>query len=178
MKEEQGGSLRICLECGKSKADRCKGCFVARYCSKACQKKGWTTHKTECKETRAKYRSAVIDSSSPFLRFLPLKDAVVDEPGAPGETFFVAKVLVLQGSNMGNNVLPILVHNKGQTLKGALDREEGQEELYDKLKREVRENGFNSCTGFFPAIYQKDNAESEGYKPEINPDQLLPVEVW
>ena len=31
---------------------------------------------------------------------------------------------------------------------------------------------------FFPAICKKDPAESEGYKLEINPDQMLPVETW
>ena len=180
LKEEHGGSLRNCLECGKSNADRCKGCFVARYCSRACQKNGWKVHKTECQETRAKYRSAVLHSDSPFLRFIPLKDVVVDQQDSPRESFFVVKVLVLEESKLklGNNNFPLLVHNRGQTLRGSLEREEGQEELYDKLKKEVTENGFNSCTGFFPAIYQKDNAEGEGYKLEINPDQLLPVEVW
>ena len=152
------------MECGKSNADRCKGCFVARYCSRACQKNGWKVHKTECQETRAKYVSAVLHSDSPFLRFIPLKDVVVDQQDFPSESFFVVKVLVLEESKLklGNNNFPLLVHNRGQTLKGALEREEGQEELYDKLKKEVTENLFNSCTGFFPAIYQKDNAQGEG----------------
>ena len=178
LKEENGGSLSKCLECGKEKAERCKGCFVARYCSKDCQKKGWKGHKTDCKTTRAKYKSAIIVPDSPFLSFIPAKGSVVDDTGSPPEGSFAVKVQVLNESNMGEIKFPILIYNRGQTLKGALEREDGQEELYDMLKREVRENGFNSCTGFFPAIYQKDCAESVGYRIEINPEQMLPVETW
>ncbi len=71
----------------------------------------------------------------------------------------------------------ISIHS-AHSLRGGLEHEEGQEELYDKLKREVLENGFNGCTGFFPAIYQKDCAGGVGYRLEINPDQMLPIETW
>ena len=37
-------------------------------------------------------------------------------------------------------------------------------------------NGFRGQKGFFPAICKKD--PGEGYKLEINPDQILPVETW
>ena len=178
LKEEHGGSLSKCLECGKDKAERCKGCFVARYCSKACQKKGWKAHKTECKATRAKYRSAIIVPDSPFLSFVPAKASAVDDTGSPSEGYFVVKVQVLNESNMGDTKLPILIFNRGHTLMGGLEHEEGQEELYDKLKREVLDNGFNGSTGFFPAIYQKDCAGGVGYRLEINPDQMLPIETW
>ena len=72
----------------------------------------------------------------------------------------------------------LLVYNKDRTLKGNLSRVEGQEELYDKLEREVKKNGFKGQKGFFPAICKRDPDESEGYKLEINPDQMLPVETW
>ena len=170
----------ILNKCGKDKAERCKGCFVARYCSKACQKKGWKAHKTECKATRAKYRSAIIVPDSPFLSLVPAKASAVDDSGSPPEGYFVVKVQVLNESNMGDTKLPILIFNRGHTLRGGLEHEEGQEELYDKLKREVLENGFNGCTGFFPAIYQKVwvGAGCVGYRLEINPDQMLPIETW
>ena len=46
------------------------------------------------------------------------------------------------------------------------------------MKKEVLENGFNGCNGFFPAIYQKDCAGSVADRLEINPDQMLPIETW
>ena len=72
----------------------------------------------------------------------------------------------------------LLVYNKDRTLKGTLSRVVGQEELYDKLKSEVKKNGFKGQKGFFPAICTRDPNEREGYKLEINPDQILPVETW
>ena len=87
---------------------------------------------------------------------------------------FVVKVQVPLSEEEGS----LLVYNKDRTLKGALSRVEGQEELYDKLAREVRKNGFNGEKGFFPAICKRDPGKSEGYKLEINPDQILPVETW
>ena len=178
LKEECGGSLSKCLECGKDKATRCKGCFVAHYCNKACQKKGWKAHKADCKATRAQFRSAILVPDSPFLSFIPAKGSDVGDTGSPPEGYFVVKVQVLNESSLGDTKLPILIFNRGHTLRGGLEREEGQEELYDKLKKEVLENGFNGCTGFFPAIYQKDCAGSVADRLEINPDQMLPIETW
>lgn len=39
-----------CWQCGKTgvKLQRCSGCMKARYCSAACQKLQWKTHKAEC----------------------------------------------------------------------------------------------------------------------------------
>ena len=45
----------------------------------------------------------------------------------------------------------LLVYNKDRTLKGNLSRVEGQEELYDKLEREVKKNGFKGQKGFSPS---------------------------
>ena len=77
-----------------------------------------------------------------------------------------------------DTLLPILVHNRGQNLIGALFRIEGQEELYDKLKGEVLMNGFNRSSAFFPAIYQKNCTDGRHCNLEINPDQMLPLEIW
>ena len=178
LKEREGGSLKKCFECGKEKAERCKGCFVARYCSKDCQRAGWKTHKAECKATRARYRDAIVFLDSPFLSYIPPKNSVVDDPNSPPVGSFVVKVQVLNEGDLGEVKLPILIYNRDRTLAAALEREKGQEELYDKLERQVREHGFKGHNGFFPAIYKKESAGSEWCRVEINPDQMLPMEPW
>ena len=186
LKEEKGGSLKKCLECGKDNAERCKGCFVARYCSKACQKTGWKAHKVDCKETRAKYRKATLEwKESAFLWSNQSKTHhfVIDDPDSPSPAIpdgqFAVKVQVYEGlDDRSVTESPLLIYNRNRTLKGTLARERGQEELYDKLENEVRENGFKGYKGFFPAIYKKDPTEKQGYRLEINPDQMLPVETW
>ena len=44
--------IMMCHNCRKytesSKTMRCSGCRKAFYCSKACQKKAWLSHKTKC----------------------------------------------------------------------------------------------------------------------------------
>ena len=180
VKEEMGGSLKRCVECGADNSARCSGCFVAHYCSAACQKDGWKKHKSECKETRARYKKARLlqgcyalwNNQSKKHRFTV--DDHVSEPSEIPSGQFVVKVQVPLSEGKDD----LLVYNKDRTLKGNLSRVEGQEELYDKLEREVKKNGFKGQKGFFPAICTRDPNDREGYKLEINPDQILPVETW
>jgi hypothetical protein len=45
-----GGMPPVCYVCRKDCTLKCMGCSVARYCSKACQKKHWKLgHKQDCK---------------------------------------------------------------------------------------------------------------------------------
>ena len=179
-KEEMGGSLKRCVQCGKDNSARCSGCFVAHYCTAVCQKDGWKKHKTECKETRARYKRArllqgcyaLCNNQSNTHRFTV--DDHVSDPSEIPTGQFVVKVQVPLSEEEGD----LLVYNKDRTLKGNLSRAEGQEELFDQLDMEVRKNGFKGQKGFFPAICKRDPAESEGYKLEINPEQMLPVETW
>lgn len=41
-----------CTACRKTEGPlhRCKGCYEVQYCSRKCQKKGWKTHKQQCKK--------------------------------------------------------------------------------------------------------------------------------
>ena len=178
VKEEMGGSLKRCVECGKDNSARCSGCFIAHYCSAACQKDGWRKHKDECKETRARYKRArLVQGYNLLWNNQSNKHRVTVGANEPSEVptgQFVVKVQVPLSKEKGS----LLVYNKDRTLKGGLAREDSQEELYDKLAKEVRKNGFRGEKGFFPAICKRDSAESEGYKLEINPDQMLPVETW
>lgn len=46
-----------CVSCGKveNKMSACGGCSFTFYCSRACQKKDWPTHKAECNGKSKKY---------------------------------------------------------------------------------------------------------------------------
>ena len=70
------------------------------------------------------------------------------------------------------------VYNKDRSLQGELARIPGQEELYDKLDKDIREYGFQNYKGFYHAIFNKDKSEVNGYVLEINPEVMLPVEAW
>ena len=91
---------------------------------------------------------------------------------------FVVKVQVMEclGNHptFGNQVL--MVYNRDRSLQGYLSRVLDQE-LYDKLEEEVKKNGFKGAKGFFPAICTAET-ESGGFNLEINPDNILPLEIW
>ena len=40
--------MRVCAVCGKEAEYRCSRCKLTRYCSAACQRGHWKTHKKEC----------------------------------------------------------------------------------------------------------------------------------
>ena len=169
--------LEGCSKTVESKG-RCSGCKDIHYCCKEHQVKDWKRHKKECKEMRSRYKRAtlvrgcytLLNNQSNTHRFTVGDNDPSEFPTGQ----FVVKVQVPLSEEEGS----LLVYNKDRTLKGALPRVEGQEELYDKLAREVRKNGFNGEKGFFPAICKRDPGKSQGYKLEINPDQILPVETW
>ena len=155
---------------------RCSGCFVAHYCSAHCQKIGWKKHKVECKETRSKYKVARLLKFFDFESNQPKSHRyTVDQPAEVPCGQFVVKVQVMFSRPKGKYGL--LVYNRERSLEGNLLRVHDPE-LYDKLEKEVKENGFQGYKGFFPAICTRDAEEDEGYKLEINPDKLLPLEIW
>ena len=70
---------------------------------------------------------------------------------------------------------------------GHLGRSSGQEELYDKVRKEVVQRGVEvkgalvggttSFFGCYYALYRGPTAEG-GQKLEINPDRMQPMETW
>ena len=66
MKEEAGGSLRICSLCQLSKAEnkKCTGCYFVYYCSQNCQREDWARHKEECKKIRGEFQDCTVDLQS------------------------------------------------------------------------------------------------------------------
>ena len=191
MKQSAGGSLTKCSVCGEEDSRRCVGCFLSYFCSPDCQKKGWRKHKTVCKETRAQYRKVtLVHSPDGVLRNnQSSRHAVtVSSPGVPSPPTgqFVVKIqpaLKTMGRDFQYDSavglgLPHTVYNKDRSLQGQLARVEGQEQVYDKLDKDIREGGFQHYKAFYHAIYKEDKAEVNGYVLEINPEVMLPVEAW
>ena len=79
------------------------------------------------------------------------------------------------------------VRNEDDGFLGHLDRSPGQEEVYDKVWKEVIEKGVKkegalmgwttSFFGCYYALYKGPYGEG-GHKLEINPDKIQPMEVW
>jgi hypothetical protein len=69
-----------CAECGKEGGDvslkMCKACMHARYCSAACQRNHWPTHKKFCKQRAAELRDEALFKDPPKedcpICFLPM----------------------------------------------------------------------------------------------------------
>ena len=176
VREKLKRSSKRCFECGKDKSSRCTGCFLALYCSPACQKNGWTRHKDECKETRAKYRKAKLEKVNFLLKYSSYRPPDPAYSGIIPSGQFAVKVQVDETRPPGKHV-PLMVYNETRNLYGTLFME-GHEELYDQLSKKIRESGFQGYKGFFSAICKRVPTEVEGFTLEINPDQMLPVETW
>ena len=89
------------------------------------------------------------------------------------------KILVL---NMNANSMSVA--NEDDAVLGKLDRSPGQEELYDKVRKEVIERGLRLevagttvYTGCYYTIY-KGLCGDGGHKLEINPDRMQPMAIW
>ena len=128
------GKVEPCASCGSKEGNRrCTGCFEANYCSKKCQVKAWGEgHRSECKEVRKQYRKERLET--PRSRF-PV-------------TVWVWSLEDL-----------ITIHNKDSSLFGVMDRDPGQEEVYDHVRKQVEEKG--------------TMAEVEGKGPGVGPGASL-----
>ena len=176
---------------------RCTGCYMVWYCGQKCQLEDWPNHKGECKVTKNQYKEAHLEDREIAGRDNINKKMYVHKAGdVPSKKHFVIKVQITQ--DLPKGWLPasvasggeweaLFVYNKDRSLCGYLEREEG-EEVYDKLVRSIREEGFSGQKGFYYAIFTGKGIavnESEGKKNlkpvvkiKINPEKILPVEKW
>lgn len=69
-----------CKETGKLK---CSGCSTVSYCSQACQKKHWSTHKTVCKSLKAGSAGDNTTAAAPVTPPSPVAAASAPAPAAP-----------------------------------------------------------------------------------------------
>mmetsp|Transcript_11583 Transcript_11583/g.28775 ORF Transcript_11583/g.28775 Transcript_11583/m.28775 type:complete len:296 (+) Transcript_11583:328-1215(+) len=177
---------RGCAACGvrRSELKECSGCREVVYCSHACQKGHWKTHKPQCRQAsgKAKTTEVAIDPSRPKPEGFDLVGASsrgpAIAPGSRGASGFTVKVQVPL-SHVG---LPdFMVHgvDGGARLriydsKRSFDVFVGpdQEPAFTTLGMKVREGGVNGCKAYFNARLAEDGLVY------INSAKLLPPEAW
>lgn len=75
-----------CNECGTPSTTRCSRCKVVHYCSEACQRKGWPTHKIACTPSAAPSAAkstSTSDNSSSSSSKKPATPTPLDTPSGP-----------------------------------------------------------------------------------------------
>ena len=163
-------NFRSCSSCGEKGKHRCTGCYLEMYCSKLCQKKDWKKgHKALCKVDRTQFKEVKL--TPPGLEALKMK--VVCDKEASTQNF-VVKI----AATMDIEFMPVVSKDDGYL--GRLYRLPGQEELYDKMRKEVIERGVKwegLYAGCYYALY-KGPIENGGHNLEINPDKMQPMATW
>jgi len=159
--------------CGRHGSKRCTGCYLVYFCSDTCFKETWATHKSNCKETRAQYKTVKLTTQ--FMMNLNYRsNQVTTSKGAntpPAKKHFVVKVQVPQGLNNE----PLMVYNEDRSMMGVLKKASAPQ-VYDNLVVSIDKRGVKGLKGFFYAIYKKEDASSVTL--EINPEVVLPPEKW
>jgi len=167
------GAFKCGAGCGKHGSKRCTGCYLLYFCSDACFKETWAAHKSNCKETRAQYKTVKLTTQ--FMMNLNYRSNQVTTPKAanapPTKKHFIVKVQVPQG--LSNE--PLMVYNEDRSTMGVLKKASAPQ-VYDTLVVSIEKHGIKGLKGFFYAIYKKDDASSVTL--EINPEVVLPPEKW
>ena len=156
-REAKVGSLAPCSCCGEPGGRRCSGCYLVSYCGVACQREDRKEHREECKEARAKYMVATLTKEPVAMMTSPTKRELFQfhcQQNPRGQ--FVVKV-----QPPWPHMDPALfLCNKTRSLHGVMVRA-GQEELYDKLDKDIRHRGIEQA--FYSAICKRDAADPGGY---------------
>ena len=154
------GKVEPCASCGSKEGNRrCTGCFEANYCSKKCQVKAWGEgHRSECKEVRKQYREVILHTEIAGPDGVRKTRGVFDsinrkERLETPRSRFPVTVWVWSLEDL------ITIHNKDSSLFGVMDRDPGQEEVYDHVRKQVEEKG--------------TMAEVEGKGPGVGPGASL-----
>ena len=150
------------------------GCYTVYYCSAYCQKAAWSGHRAVCNQTKEQIVPATLKKFEGFLRNNDSTSSWVEEAGpAPSQGHHVVKIVI--GAQFKNG---LTVYNKDRSILATLEREEGQEELYDELKADIEEHGVGSYKAFYSLILVRDDGEEEGFKVKINPLLLIPLPLF
>jgi hypothetical protein len=185
-REEQkaaaGGSLNKCTGpgCRKKGQNRCTGCGLEIYCSKACQRAACSGHKAACKEVRAKFLPVVLLHSEKKKMIEERRVAMNDkEVLKPKESKSMFPVCVFVFTETGD----IEVKNEDNRVFGKLKRTRGQQDVYDKLRREVPRQGIEMKKGnnIYKAFYfviDKGATEDGGHRLEMNVEKPVTMEDW
>ena len=115
------GAFKCGSGCGRQGSKRCTGCYLVYFCSDACFKETWPTHKSNCKETRAQYKTVKLTTQ--FVTNLNYRSNQVTTSSKAANTpstkkHFIVKVQVSQG--LGNE--PLMVYNEDRSMMGVLKK--------------------------------------------------------
>ena len=110
--------------CGRKGSKRCTGCYLIYFCSDPCFKETWPTHKSKCKETRARYKTVKL--STQFAMSLNFKSNKVTTSKAVEDTplqkkHFIVKVQVPQGAESHSDA-ELMIYNESRSVMGSLER--------------------------------------------------------
>jgi hypothetical protein len=176
-KAAAGGSLKKCaglVGCRKKGQHRCTGCFLEIYCSKACQQAAWPGHKASCKEVRADFLPVVLLPMEEKRKMVMGKRYY--EPNTPKSKFAVRVTVYPE-------IKHIEVNNEDCSVMGKLVRNQSQQKVYDKLWRDVQDQGvdmglkFKAYKAFYYAIYKGVNG-GDGHRLEINVVKQVAMADW
>ena len=108
---------QLCTICNKPNANYCARCKSTAYCSKACQKADWTTHKLLCpsfssfadadRPSANHYRAVIFDPDETKPKFTWLPSRLLDkdeEDGPDNQTLEYKKII---GEDTFQNVIPM-----------------------------------------------------------------------
>ena len=110
------GAFRCGAGCGRHGSKRCTGCYLLYFCSDACFKETWPAHKSNCKETRAQYKTVKLTTQ--FTMNLNYRSNPKAANALPTKKHFIVKVQVPQG--LSNE--PLMVYNEDRSMVGVLKK--------------------------------------------------------
>lgn len=177
------GATPFCV-CGKEGTQRCSRCKVAFYCSAACQRGDWATHKLTCvaPEASGQFIDANVITTggilvSPSMRgttrnigSAPTADPSLPIKAADG-TSFVIKVQVPLG---GISAFPwILVYDESYVVHRQISPPDIAGDGFMRLVKLVQERGLNGNKAYLSA-----SVRDGGGTLRIFIDNVLPVMSW
>jgi hypothetical protein len=172
------GGIKGCAECGRRARgqqlpQRCTGCYMAIYCSKACSEAAWPGHKAACREVRAQYRPVLINPPPEEIKNIFVNNQPNNEP----KSHLPVRVTVDEKTGF------ICVINKNKTVCGQLERSTGQEEVYDKLLSDVPKQGVKQgvMEGTYQAFYYAldgGTSEKRDRRLQMYVEKPVAMELW
>ena len=166
--------------CGKEGVKRCTGCYLVHYCGTDCQRTAWSSHSTQCKQSRAQYKTVTLVTKQDEISFnyksrnVSIGDIKKEKPS---KNHCVVKVQVPLNTKL---IKELFVYNEDRSVCGYLHRDKGQEDTYDKLRHEIENSGFNGQKAFYYGIYKTGEIMGKNRVEvvEINVEVMLSVEKW
>ena len=166
--KKEDGSFRKCPTCGEKEL----------YFSEVCQRQDWRKgHKVVCKVVRAQFKEVTLTRHGLTEK--------MKKYGLEGEVWKKMFVVKIQAVMEIESMMAVVTEDDG--VLGHLGRSSGQEELYDKVRKELVQRGVevkgalvdgNTCFwGCFYALHRGPTGDG-GQKLDINPDRMQPMEAW